>query len=348
MTQRRLATIETVAAINPIPDADCIEAAQVRGWTVVVKRGEFVPGDRCLYIEIDALLDVTDPRFAFLAARGVRTDAAGVRGHVLKTARLRGVYSQGLALPVAVFPELADAEPGADVTELLGVTKWEPPIPASLAGEIWGMRPSWIPKTDEERVQNLPGILKYGSTDWLATEKIDGSSASIAIDPTAPKDRQRIACSRNLNLRESATNTMWMLAKRHDLHLAIEGTYPGLRAVVQGEVFGEGIQGNPLRMRGQHLRLFNVIVDGAPLGRPLWPSWALELAVPVLPWLTFPATVEQAIADVERLDSVIAPGRAAEGVVWRHLHESYLEVDGQRVPASWKVISNRYLLKHDR
>src|SRR5690606_38901714 len=105
------------------------------------KLGEFAVGDRCVYFEVDTLLDVADPRFEFLAPRGVRTDTDGVYGHVLKTARFRGQYSQGLVLPLEAFPELAGADVGDDVTDLLPVIKWAPPIPANIAGSVRGPLP---------------------------------------------------------------------------------------------------------------------------------------------------------------------------------------------------------------
>jgi RNA ligase (TIGR02306 family) len=105
---RKLVTLETVVEVRPIPDADAIEAIVVRGWVVVAKRGEFRVGDRCVYFEIDSALPLSDERFAFLGARGTNTTVTGTKMHVLKTARLRGVYSQGLALPTALFPELAN------------------------------------------------------------------------------------------------------------------------------------------------------------------------------------------------------------------------------------------------
>ena len=108
MAERRLATIETIASISPIPQAEAIVRARVRGWDVVVKKDEFLPGDTCVYFEVDSMLDVSDPRFEFLAPRGVRVDENGREFHVLKTARLRGQYSQGLVVSTELFPELGE------------------------------------------------------------------------------------------------------------------------------------------------------------------------------------------------------------------------------------------------
>lgn len=135
---RRLVTRERVSAVAAIPDADAIEAVAVRGWTVVAKKGEFTAGDECVYVEIDAALPLDDERFAFLAPRGTKTLGDGKRVHVLKTALLRGVYSQGLVLPIGQFPEVIAASASEDLAALLGIEKYEPPIPAQMVGELAG------------------------------------------------------------------------------------------------------------------------------------------------------------------------------------------------------------------
>lgn len=353
---RRLATIEAIQEVRPIPDADAIACARIRGWDVVVKRGEFAPGDLCVYVEVDTLVSVDDPRFAFLSARGTRSDAEGNTGHVLKTARLRGQYSQGLALPLAEFPELARCEPGQDVTMLLPVRRWDPPMPAQLAGQVNGRRPSWIPATDEERIQNIERILQVHGVAWVATEKLDGTSTTAYVDPRAgdPGDPDparwpgvRGVCSRNYDLAHDPGNTMWRLVTEMRLHELMSETWPGLPVAVQGETVGEGIQGNPLRLKGQRLAVFTIRVGQVELPRCQWPDWAHEIGVPVYPGLAFPRTVDEAVDQVDGLVSLLSPGAPAEGVVWRAEDTARVRLDADE-RASFKVISRKYLLKHDR
>ncbi|MBL7487046.1 RNA ligase (ATP) [Frankia sp. AgW1.1] len=342
-TGRALATVETIGEIAPIPGADAIVRARVRGWDVVVRIGEFEAGDRCVYFEIDSLLDVEDPRFAFLAPRGVQAQADGRSGHVLKTARLRGQYSQGLALPVDLFPELDSAAVGDDVTARLGIVRWEQPTPDELAGAVRGPMPEWIPTTSEVRIQNVAGLLAVDA-DWRATEKADGVSVSVYVDPEASV---RGVCSREWDYLDVDGNPLWALARQYQVHDLIAETWPGQRAAVQGEMIGEGIRRNPLRLKGKHLRLFTVRVDRHELPRGQWPAWAVDLSVPVLD-LPFPRTVEEALAGVEGLTSALA-ARPAEGVVWRAADRELATLsDGSMSRASFKVISNRYLLKNDR
>jgi RNA ligase (TIGR02306 family) len=343
VTGRRLAAVETITEIAAIPGADAIVRARIRGWDVVVKKGDFQPGDPCVYFEVDSMLDVADERFAFLAPRGVRTDLDGHRGHVLRTVKLRGQYSQGLALPLSGFSELAGLPPGADVTERLAVVKWDPPLPAELAGQARGVRPSWIPATDEERIQNLAEILACPAA-WVATEKIDGTSMTVYVDPESDAEG---VCSRNLDLLPAADNTLWRLARENDLHARLREAFPGQRAALQGEVYGSGIQGNPLKLRDQRFAAFTLRVGGPEIPRMEWPSLALELSVPLRPEFSFPQTVDQALAEVDGMTSAISRDRPAEGVVWRAADRATVQLpDGQLVRASFKVISNRFLLKH--
>lgn len=146
---RKLATIRVANTISPIEGADAIEAVRVDGWTCVSKKGEFKVGDKGVYFEIDSFLNGDDERFQFLFKQFITFK--GKKGARLRTMRIRGQLSNGLFLPLEKFPELKELEVGTDVTESLGVIKWEPPISAQLAGEVRGIFPHFIKKTDEER-----------------------------------------------------------------------------------------------------------------------------------------------------------------------------------------------------
>lgn len=346
--ERALATVELIKDIRPIEGADAIEVARVRGWDVVVKKGEFSVDDHVIYFEVDTFLPLDDPRFTFLAPRGARKNEAGVEGHVLKTAKLRGQYSQGLALPRADFPEVEFADVGEDVTDLIpGVEKWDPPIPAELAGSAKGAFPSIFRKTDEERVQNMPWLFEPDEDldgNWYATEKIDGSSMTVYI-----KDGEVGVASRNWDLEETSYNSMWKLAHELGIVQWLKDNYPTGSAAFQGEIFGPGIQGNPLDVKTVQFRLFTMIANGEDILRTYWPERDEEEGflveyVPVHP-LTYPSSTEEALAQVENLKSLVNPQRAVEGVVWRNRHATHFK-NGAR--ASWKAISQRYLMKHDR
>src|ERR1700753_4271510 len=157
--ERKLASIQEVLSVEDIPGADNIQVATVKGWKLVVKRDEFKAGDRAIYCEIDSFLPIKD-EFEFLRKSSYKK-MGDLEGFRLKTIKLRGQVSQGLLLPVValkdkVYPDQYRAlQIGDDVTEPLGIFKYEPPIPAELSGVMKGSFPNFIPKTDEERVQNL-------------------------------------------------------------------------------------------------------------------------------------------------------------------------------------------------
>ena len=333
--ERQLVTIETVVDVRPIVDADAIEAVVVRGWTVVAKKSQFHSGERCVYIEIDAALPLRDERFAFLEPRGAKTLLDGTRAHVLKTARLRGTYSQGLVLPLALFPELAAADEGADLAAMLSVTKWEPPLPAAMGGDMIGAFPTALArKTDAERAQNLVDVWDalVEAGPWIATEKLDGTSVTVLND-----DGHLRVCGRNWELADGE-NVYWKAAKALDCETNL---LPG--EVVQAEVYGEGVQGNPLRVRGRRTGVFGFFRGRTSVPREEWPDWAAGHAVPVYVDLTLPTSVEDAVVQIDGIKSLVNPDRLAEGIVWSRVSGGTMpELDGR---SSFKVISNKYLLK---
>lgn len=151
--ERKLATIQKIREIRPIEGADAIELAIINNWQVVVAKdvGHKV-GDFVVYCEIDSFLPIRE-EFEFLRKSSFKK--MGVQeGFRLKTIKLRGQISQGLVLPISVLEGSDDAiviEEGVDVSEVLGIVKYDPPIPAQLAGKVKGHFPSFIRKTDEER-----------------------------------------------------------------------------------------------------------------------------------------------------------------------------------------------------
>lgn len=347
MTDRKLATVREISAVDPIPDADAIDVATVGGWKVVVRKGEFQPGDMVVYFEIDSLLPVHDGSpFEFLASRGVRKmlgdDGEEISGHVLKTAKLRGQVSQGLVLSLADL-ELVNASGnltvklGEDVTDLLGIVKWEPPLPIS-SGEIIGPFPTVLArKSDVERVQNLVDVydvLRAHPAGWIATEKVDGSSMTVARD----QDSEVYIASRNWRVADDGTN---LYSRANALHSLSGRLRPG--EALQAEVYGEGIQGNPLKVRGLQVALFGFFRHRSPLPVEVWPENFGSQAVPEYQ-ISLPETVEELIEMVDGIESLVSPGRKAEGVVFHTRDGARLdELDGR---SCLKVISNKYLLKH--
>lgn len=251
-TVRKLASIRPITYIKPIEGADAIECAIVDGgWPVVIRKDEYKVGDIAIYLEIDSW--VPHELAPFLSKGQEPREYNGVKGERLRTVKLRGQVSQGLLLPSM----LADLDVGTDVTEMLGIQKWEPPIPAQLQGTMKGNFPHFIPKTDQERCQNLRKDIfeTYKDNTYEVTTKLDGSSTTIYI-----KDGEVGVCSRNIDLKETEGNSFWKAAREQNiiepiLELSKE---KGEEYAIQGELIGEGIQGNPEKLKGQRFYLFDI------------------------------------------------------------------------------------------
>ncbi|MDP3641567.1 MAG: RNA ligase family protein [Bacteroidota bacterium] len=199
---RKLASIQIIKALEPIEGADAIEKATVLGWQLVVKKNDFMVGDKVVYCEIDSLMP-DRPAFEFLKPRGMR----------IRTIKLRGQISQGICFPLSILPPDFEVVEDADCTEVLGISKYEPPIPACLSGIMKGKFPSFIPKTDETRVQVIQKLLdKYKGEKCYVTEKVDGSSGTYYIN-----NGEFGVCSRNLELLEDDENSFWKVARELDI-----------------------------------------------------------------------------------------------------------------------------------
>ena len=337
MSERKLASIQSVLDLQPIEGADLIEVATVNGWKLVVKKGEFQKGDLAIYCEIDSMLPICD-EFEFLR-KGCYKVVDGKEGFRLKTIKLRGQVSQGLLIPISTLKGKIDngvyntLSIGDDVTKALGVWKFEPPIPAQLAGVMRGNFPSFIPKTDEERIQNLTSAYdNYKTNTFYVTEKLDGSSATFYHNNGVFG-----VCSRNIDLLETEDNTFWKVARQLDIEplLSAMGNF-----ALQGELIGEGIQGNPYKIKGQTVYFFNCFDIDKQSYMP-YEQFIITMTmnglthVPVIaPSFTLPETIDELLVYAEG-KSLLNEQTNREGIVVRSHNRNI----------SFKAISNNWLLK---
>lgn len=347
---RTLASIQTVNAVEPIPNADTIERVRVLGWWVVSKKGGHRPGDKVVYCEIDSLLPER-PEFEFLRAssfKAARPEDGVPAGFRIKTVKLRGQVSQGICFPLSILPPDAPTEEGADVTGLLGVRKWEPPLPVGMGGRVKGGFPTFLPKTDETRVQVLEAALaRHRGKTFYLTEKLDGTSFTAFV-----RQGEFGVCSRNLWLDEADESNLLVRVAEG---LGLEGMLRAARerlghdVAVQAEVIGPGIQKNRYGLEAVGLRVFNVLnVDAYrlldhPAMLAVLSETGLELE-PQLGTLVLNHTVDELVALSEGT-SVLNTQVQREGVVFRPLVEEYDEDVGGRL--SFKAINPRFLLKYD-
>jgi RNA ligase (TIGR02306 family) len=341
---RKLATIRTIAEIRPIENADAIELAIIDGWQAVVKKGEYSVGENIIYLEIDSW--VPHELAPFLSKGRDPREYNGIPGEVLRTVRLRGALSQGLVLPMSVLGNGDTIDPyglGAltftfpvdyDVTEILGIQKYEREQSAQLAGITRGSFPSFIPKTDQERVQNLKRELVEWTDqgiEWEVTEKLDGSSMTVYRygDDIG-------VCSRNLNLKEDDNNTFWKTAINQQLIEKL--TDSGGNYALQGELVGPGIQGNRYGLDRHQFFLFDIYdIDHGdyfcPVDRQTWARLLNIQHVPVILHRTPTPTIDDALAFAEW--ESFRGGKTREGIVLKSLCGKH----------HFKAISNKFLLK---
>ena len=376
--ERILASIKKIQKIQKHPNADSLDICQIDGWRVITKTGEFKENDLAIYCEIDSFLPVRK-EFEFLRKTSFKK-MGDLEGFRLKTIKLRQELSQGLLLPLSIlegedemkigisqqpwgdqlqlgpYDDALVIEEGTDVTEILGIIKYEPPIPAQLSGKIKGFFPGFLRKTDEERIQNLSSKydkLKDGS--YYVTEKLDGSSATYYF-----KNGVFGVCSRNLELadpgefepgmvigedgieRPKKENTYWKIARQ----LFIEEKLGTLSEnySIQGELIGEGIQGNPYKIRGHSFKIFSIFnIDTQEylslddmikiLEKINVDSQPLEM-VPIINYeYRLPDTIEDILSHAEG-KSYLNSNIEREGIVIRNHDKSI----------SFKAISNAFLL----
>ena len=337
---RKMATIRKIDSIRPIPGADAIECAIVGGWTCVVKRGEYTVGDLAVYLEIDSW--VPTELAPFLSKGKEPRVFDGIKGERLRTVKLRGQLSQGLLLSLGVLPANDDFNgawtEGEDVSELLGIVKWEMPMNAQLAGMARGNFPSVIPKTDQERVQNLKGEIAQAAEDCLqfeVTEKLEGSSMTVYLI-----DGVFGVCSRNLDLKETEDNTFWQVARRDGIEAKMRASLLGGDFAIQGELIGPGIQGNIYKLSKPEFWVFDVYnISGgyymSPAPRREFINVMELMHVPVMS--TYKdlgvGTMEELLTWAEG-PSALTLSQEREGIVFK-------QVNGGM---TFKAISNKYLL----
>jgi RNA ligase (TIGR02306 family) len=331
--KRKLASIQRILEVKDIEGADLIQCYQILGWHVVGKKCEFSVDDLVVYISIDAFIPTELAPFLTKNA-AIPREYNGVRGERLRTVRLKGQISQGLILPLSILEDSRNVREGDDVTEILGVQKWEPPISANLAGQVRGNFPSHItPKTDQERIQNFfRDVRKKPEATYEVTLKIDGSSMTVFR-----LDGVLRVCSRNMELlisEENAGNSFVAMA------LSISDKIPeGL--VFQGEIWGEGIQGNKEGIKGHRFSVFDVydIKNQRYLNPVERRSICAEIGLEHVPVISDDMPALNSVQEfLEMADGPSIHAKLREGLVWKC---------NQDPSFSFKAISNRWLIKNE-
>ena len=342
---RKLATIRKIDALTPIEGADKIEVATVGGWKVVAQKGLYQVGDLAVYFEIDSWIP---HKLAPFLTKGKEPRVfEGVAGERLRTIKLRGQISQGLLMPLAEVIAIAGCwsslDEGEDVTEWLGIKKWEKAIPAQLAGVCKGNFPTVIPKTDQERAQNLVKeivVANETGVKFEITEKLEGSSMTCYLIKG-----EFGVCSRNMDLKETEGNSFWATARKEGIEAKMRAVDEHWDFAVQGELIGPGIQGNIYNLKETEFRVFDIY--NIQTGEYLKPAARRDI-VKFMDLKHVPVLAAQAslydtlgITDMPQLLK-FAEGKSVMGLIGCEREGVvFKEVEGGM---TFKVISNKYLL----
>lgn len=340
---RKLASIQRISDLYPIENADKIELAKVLGWHVVVEKGKFSVGDLVVYCEVDSILP-DKSEFEFLRARDFR----------IKTIRLRGQISQGICFPLSILPLEVEIIEDADVTEVLGVEKFEPHSENHHTNNSKSNNlnpfPYYLSKTDETRVQVLQKLLdKYKGIGCYISEKVDGTSVTYVL-----KDGEFSVCSRNneIPISEKENSVYWQVAIENDIENKMR--LVGGNFSLQGEIIGEKIQSNKLKIEGKKVLFFNVydIDNQKYLDYDNFIDLITEINLNTVPILTYDFALINNIDELVTLatrKSVLNKNVWAEGIVIRPLIEIYdwnLHCPLVKNRISFKVINPEFQLKY--
>jgi RNA ligase (TIGR02306 family) len=359
---RKLVTVRRILNILPIKEADMIEEVVVDGWSVVAQKGIHSVGDAVVYFEIDSFLPESDKRFESFMKFGTQT-FEGILGHRVKTKRLRGVYSQGIIIPLNEFPEIGVAVHDTDYSELLGVVKYERPEVNGYNGDAKGNFPWFLRKSDQERIQNVYNKLsesQYAEELFVGTLKMDGSSVTVyrLSDDTettlryidAEKEGQQLygVCSRNQELKldfdipladqgkfvQGVINSD-LINKCKQLTEIYGGSY-----AIQGELVGAGIQGGFEKFDQYQVFAYNIFDINAQdfVSYNMFEEMAESVGLQTVP-VIYEATdvLRKPLSEIlEMADGAGLRASYREGIVWKQVLGGNLQ---------FKAISNKYLSK---
>lgn len=379
---RKLAHIETVTNIRPIEGYDRVEQVNILGWNVIVQKGQFKEGDMAVYIEIDSIVPSDNPNFAFLEKRHYKIKTQKMcktvsQGIVFPMNILpSGNYKIGDDVTkVLGITEIEDEVPKQTISREQREKQFKArhrkffgnPIVKYFMKYNWFRKfifafipkkkkkpttfPSYIIKTDETRLQNMPWVLEScKDIPMIITEKLDGTSSTFGLQRVKKNKFDFAVCSRNVRqdtpdrkcYYENMPNVYWEMANKYDIENVlkdIQKKYDADTVVIQGETIGEGIQKNKYRIKGHDLYVFNLIINGERIDSVKAKEIVGEYNMNFVPILD---------ANFKLLDTVdemitYADGKSAiydtlrEGVVIRNYDKN----------VSFKCISNKFLLKHN-
>ena len=313
-----------VVRLGPIekhPNADSLSVTRVLGdYPVILRTGEYQPGDLAVYVPIDSVVPADEARWAFLGDQ-----------RRIKARRLRGIFSMGLLTPVE--PGFAE---GDEVREALRITKWEPPLPPLAEGEDEAGESPMPAYTDIEGLRRWPDVLQAGE-EVVATEKVHGANGRFVF-----VDGRLWVGSRTRLKRESPGSLWWRAAHQHSLAEKL-AAHPGV--ALYGEVYG-AVQDLRYGARPNEVRL--ILFDALDtrtlryLDYDDFTALAARLGLPVVPVLHRGPWGEEVRALANGASTLPGAAHTREGFVVRPTKERWHPLLGRVV---LKLIGEDYLLR---
>lgn len=312
-----------IKELKPHGNADKLEITMVEAYPVIVKKGEFKVGDKAVYIPVNSMVPLSDPRFTFLSDN-VKSH------HRVKAIKLRGVFSMGLL--VAADP---DMQVGENVADRLGIFKYEPPEQFTQGGENERENYKFVKFTDIESYRKYPRLIQY-PMEVVVTEKIHGANSRFGY-----VDGEFMVGSHNCIKRRNSENLYWKIAEEFELEEKLKA-YPNI--IVFGEIFGP-VQNLKYGYNKPTLRLFDAfsITEGKYFDYQDFIDLAKKLEIPTVPelyrgpWSDSVLRIpEDQTTHVSNVDQIM------EGIVIRPLKET-IDSKGNRIIL--KHIGEKYLLK---
>lgn len=356
---RTLVKVVRLGKIIKHPKADRLDITYVGGWQVVIQKGQFNQGDLAVFFEIDSWIPTT--LFDLNKPGQEPKKFNGVLGNRLRSVRLKGELSQGLLLPMSILESSAydyDADDqkvffapeqvfqeGVDVSDLLGVLKYEDELPDELIGKAKGMFPLIFPKTDMPRFQNMEqSLLQYAEEGlfFSVQEKLEGESMTCYLT----REDEFGVCTKNVDLLDDAENLFWQVARRMQIEDKMRFAFDaGQDVAIQGELIGPGIRGNPYNLKEPTFVMFNVVYghDGQVREKPEVAKFLAEyMNIPFVPVIfkefkATPQTMSMAyLTDLANGMSLLNNKQRREGLVFKCNKDPRI---------CFKAISSEYLLK---
>jgi len=319
-----------VGSVIKHPNADRLDIVTVKGWQCITPRNSYGVNDLVIYVPIDAVFPQT------------LSDKINITKYLhsqrVKTAKLRGVISQGVIMSVDEVPGCTE---GQDVSEVLGITKWEPPLPgACTSGTPRPQHPDFLRYTDIENLKNYPDVLQIGE-EVVLTEKIHGTNfraANIINEKDGEVGHAGIhAGSHRMDFVDTPENLYWKAAHMYKLDEILP---PGYQ--IFGEIYGRGVQKLTYDLQGIDVRFFDLMVNLKYVNYDEFKAFCDKHNLPTVPEL-YRGPYDKDCARLADGQSTIA-GHIREGWVGRPILERWDHKVGRGI---LKAVSEQYLLSKD-